>query len=116
MNELISDFKKVSSSKKAERYIYDLITKNDYRILAISGASGSGKTTLSKKLAQLSNNQITIINIDDYFKYNLVNRIKKKISGYSVTSRKIELFLSHINSLKKEKQLQNRFLAIQLKK
>jgi uridine kinase len=104
-NNIFQDYKKVDHNESPEKYIFEKIINNNFRVIAISGASGSGKTTLSEKLCSYFNNQVTVLNIDDYFKYNLTDRINKKISGYDWNSRIRQLFLSHLMLLKNGKKI-----------
>jgi len=96
-------FKKVKSRQSPEEYIAKSIIFNSGKTIAITGAAGSGKTTLAKNLRDLLPVPTVAINIDDYFRYDLVTRMRKRISGYSWKSRKRSLFLRQINNLRQGK-------------
>jgi uridine kinase len=104
-NNIFQDYKKIDCNESPEKYIFEIINKCNYKIVAISGASGGGKTILSEKLCSYFNNKVTVLNIDDYFKYNLTDRMNKKISGYDWNSRIRQLFLSHLILLKNGKKI-----------
>ncbi len=98
-------FKKVKLSGAPEEYIVGSINPTVHRVIAIAGAAGSGKTTLGKNLKRLFPCAVTMINVDDYFKYDLVTRMREKISGYNWNSRKQNLFLRQIKNLRQEKSI-----------
>lgn len=93
-------FKKVRLCGTPEEYIAGIINPGAHRVIAIAGAAGSGKTTLGKNLRRLLPRDVTMINIDDYFAYDLVTRMRERISGYDWRSRKKNLFQRQIANLK----------------
>jgi uridine kinase len=99
-------FQKVKLSGMPEEYIAKLINPAIHKTIAIAGAAGSGKTTLGINLKRLLSCKITMINIDDYFAYDLVTRMRERISGYNWNSRKRDLFLRQIKKLKQGKTIQ----------
>jgi uridine kinase len=102
----LKGFKKINYRESPEKYIAKMINPAMHRIIAVAGAAGSGKTTLKDNLKKLLPFQVTAINIDDYFKYDLVTRMREKISGYDWNSRKRSLFLRQIERMKLGKVVQ----------
>jgi uridine kinase len=98
-------FKKVRLRGTPEEYIAGLINPDTHKVIAITGAAGSGKTTLGKNLRRLLPCAVTMINIDDYFAFDLVTRMRERISGYDWHSRKKNLFLWQIAKLKAGKSV-----------
>lgn len=90
-------------SETPEEYIARSINPAIHRVIAIAGAAGSGKTMLGKNLKRLLPCQTTMLNIDDYFAYDLVTRMRDRISGYNWNSRKRSLFLRQMKNLKQGK-------------
>jgi len=99
-------FKRVGLRGAPEEYIARSINLSIYKTIAIVGAAGSGKTTLGKNLKRLLACKTTMINIDDYFAYDLVTRMRERISGYNWNSRKRDLFLRQIKNMKQGKNIQ----------
>jgi uridine kinase len=99
-------FRKVKLNIVPEEYIAGRINPARHRVIAIAGAAGSGKTTLGKNLKGLLPCAVTMLNIDDYFAYDLVTRMRERISGYNWNSRKKDLFLRQIKSLKQGESVQ----------
>jgi uridine kinase len=98
-------FKKVKLRGAPEEYIAKSIKPDIHRIIVIVGAAGSGKTTLGKNLKRILPREVTMINVDDYFAYDLVARMREKISGYNWNSRKKDLFLRQTKNLKHGKSI-----------
>lgn len=101
-----SGFKKAKLHGAPEEYIVRLINPKVHRTIAITGAAGSGKTTLAENLKKLLPCKVAMINIDDYFKYDLVTRMRERISGYCWKSRKCDLFFRHFKKLREGKTIQ----------
>ncbi|MDI6777954.1 MAG: AAA family ATPase [Patescibacteria group bacterium] len=99
-------FKKVKLHEAPEEYIAKSINPETHKIIAITGAAGSGKTSFGKNLKKLLPCKTTMVNVDDYFAYDLVTRMREKISGYNWNSRKKDLFLRQMKSLRKGKSIQ----------
>lgn len=99
-------FKKIKLRGSPEEYIARLINPSVHRVIAITGAAGSGKTILGKNMKRFLPCETTMINIDDYFKYDLVVRMREKISGYNWNSRKRDLFLRQMKNMKQGKSIQ----------
>jgi uridine kinase len=99
-------FKKLKLRGAPEEYVAQLIDPASHKVIAIEGAAGSGKTTLGKNMKKLFPCKVTMLNVDDYFAYDLVTRMRKRISGYNWNSRKRSLFLRQIEKLKQGKAIQ----------
>jgi uridine kinase len=106
INMKFKRFNKIKLRGTPEEYIAKLVDPAFHKIIAIEGAAGSGKTTLGKKLEKLLPCKITALNIDDYFAYDLVTRMREIISGYNWNSRHRELFLRQIKNLQQGKAIQ----------
>jgi uridine kinase len=110
----IKGFKKINYRESPEKYIAKMINPSIHRIIAVAGAAGSGKTTLKNNLKKLLPFQVTSINVDDYFKYDLITRMREKISGYDWNSRKKNLFLRQIEKMKLRENIRKPIFSYKL--
>ena len=69
-------------------------------LLGVVGDSASGKTTISKGIAKIiGEDRVTIICIDDYHKYDRVQRAEKNISALDPECNHIDIMQQHLNLL-----------------
>ncbi len=71
-------------------------------LLGVVGDSASGKTTISKGIAKIiGEDRVTIICIDDYHKYDRVQRAEKNISALDPECNHIDIMQQHLYLLSK---------------